>query len=269
MLQEIAERIKALPPLPKSFHAIATICNNPDSSVSDLAKAIEEDPMLVANLLKIANSPLYGFRGQIKTVLHATSLFGMTTTRSLITDMSIKKLLNVDMAPYGVSPEFFAQISTWQSALMMHWYKRVDATKLETLFLAALLQESGKILIADEVVKNDETYQFKSEIENSVNIASVEKMFVGVNSAEITALIFEHWKFDALLVEAIRFSEMYDEAPPQIRPYALALKIVRTALPLNSPLSERSISLALSIVQKESLNESFFCDALDLVRETM
>lgn len=54
-------------------------------------------------------------------------------------------------------PELFAQISGWQSALMMQWYKKVDASKLEILFLAALLQEMGKNFDCDEVVKNDGT----------------------------------------------------------------------------------------------------------------
>ena len=267
MLQEIAERIKALPPLPKSFHSISVVCNNPESSVHDLAKIVEEDPMLVANLLKVANSPLYGFRREIRNVLQAISLFGMSTTRSLVTDMSIKKLLNVDMEPYNVTPEVFAQISSWQSALMMRWYKKVNPAMGETLFLSSLLQETGKILIADEVVKNDETYQFKSEISNSSNIASVERMFVGVSSADITALIFEHWKFDALMVESIRFSDNYESAPEDIRPYALALKIVKTALPLNAPFSERSIALALHILAKEEMDDAPFMEALNALKE--
>jgi len=267
MIEKIAERIKSLPPLPKSFHHIATICNNPNSSVNDLAKVLEEDPMIVANLLKVANSPLYGFRREIKSVLQATSLFGMTTTRSLVTDMTIKKLLSVDMEPYNITPEYFAQISGWQSALMLQWYKKVDPSKTEVLFLAALLQETGKILIADEIVKNDETFQFKGEIENSINIASVEKMFVGVSSSEITALIFEHWKFESTIVVSIRFSDNYETAPDTIRPYALALKIVKTAIPINSPLSERSITLAFNLIQKENMNESFFSQALDAVKE--
>ncbi|MDD3344168.1 MAG: HDOD domain-containing protein [Sulfurospirillaceae bacterium] len=267
MLDQIAERIKALPPLPKSFYQISATCNNENASINDLAAIIEEDPMLVANLLKVANSPLYGFRREIKSVLQAVSLFGMSTTRSLAMDMSIKKLLNVDMAPYGITPEAFAHISSLQSTLIMHWYKKVDASRVEMLFLSALMQETGKILIADEIVKNDETYQFKSEIENSTNVANVEKTFTGTTSAEVTARIFEHWKFDDFMVQSIRYSDNLENVPPEIRPYALALKIVKTAIPINSPLSERSITIAQNIVMKENLNEEFFTSALDKVLE--
>lgn len=268
MIEAITERIKALPPLPKSFHQMNEIFHNPESSVGDLARVIEQDPMLVANLLKVANSPLYGFRREIKNVVQAVSLFGMSTTRSLVTDMSIKKLLQVDMAPYGISPEDFALISGMQSALMMRWYTKVDPKKLDMLFLASLLQETGKILIADEVVKNDETYQFRSEIENCINVADVEKMFVGMNSSDVAALIFKHWKFDERMVDAIAHSESWNDACDEIRPYAVALKIVKTALPINAPLSERSLNLALGLLEKEQLDTDSFLEAVEKLKES-
>ncbi|WP_263831896.1 HDOD domain-containing protein [Sulfurospirillum oryzae] len=267
MLEEIAERIKALPPLPKSFHQMTQLCQDPNASVNDLARVIEEDPMMVANLLKVANSPLYGFRREIKSVAQAVGLFGMSTTRSLVTDMSIKKLLQVDMAPYGVSPEEFAAISSLQSALMLQWYSKVDASKVDMLFLAALLQETGKILIADEVVKNNETYQFSSEIANSSNIADVERMFVRMSSSEVTALIFKHWKFEDKMVQAIEYSDAVGTIPEIIRPYALALKIVKTAIPLNAPLSERSVNLALNLIEKEKLDKSSFIEVINKLKE--
>ncbi len=266
MLQEITERIKALPPLPKSFQQMINICQNPNGTVNELAKLISEDPMLVANLLKLANSPLYGFRCEIKSVLQAVSLFGMATTRSLITTMSVKKLLQVDMLPYGVTPEAFANISGMQSMLAKRWYSKVDPSKVDTLFMAALLQEMGKVLIADEIVKNDEVYPFKGEIESSSNISQVERAYVQTTSSEIAALIFKHWNFDETIVKSIEFSENYDKAPAGIRPYALALKIIKTAIPVNSPLSERSLALATNILEKEGLNKEPFLEAIDKFR---
>jgi len=261
MIENIVERIRSLPPLPKSFGQINSICSNPNSGIGDLAKVIEADPMLVANLLKIANSPLYSFHREIKSVLQAISLFGMSTTRSLVTSISVKKLLGVDMEPYGASPEEFVYISSLQSALVMKWYKRVDASRVDDLFLAALLQETGKILIADEIVRNDEVYQFKSEIETAYNIANVEKMYVGSTTAEVTSKIFEHWGFDEKMVNIIRFSDDYEKAE-KLRDYSLVLKILKTAVPINSPLSERSVNMAVALLEKEGMDTQLFLDAI-------
>ena len=263
MIEDIVDRIKSLPPLPKSFGEINAVCSNPNSGISDLAKIIEADPMLVANLLKAVNSPLYSFNKEIKSVLQAISLFGMSTTRSLITSISVKKLLSVDMEPYGVSPEKFVHISSLQSVLVTKWYKKIDSSKTDDLFLAALLQDTGKILIADEVVRNDETYQFKSEIETAYDVASVEKMYVGATTAEVTSKIFEHWGFDEKMVDMIRFSDDYESAD-ELRDYSLVLKILKTAVPINSPLSERSINMAVAILEKEGIDTELF---LEVVKE--
>jgi len=267
MLENITERIKTLPPLPKSFHEINAICSDDKGTINQLAKIIETDPMLVANLLKVANSPLYSFRREIRSVLQAISLFGMSTTRALTTDISIKKLLNVDIEPYGLVPEDFVQISALQSRLMREWYVKVDSKKLDVLFLSALLQETGKILIADEIVKEDEVIPFKSEIETALNIAQVEKSFVGVTTAEVTSKIFEHWGFDETMVEAIAYADSVDEAPEHIREYSVALKVVKTAVPMNAPLTERSVTIALSLINKEGYNEAVFADAIEKVIE--
>jgi HD-like signal output (HDOD) protein len=267
MIENITERIKTLPPLPKSFHEINTICSSENGTVNQLAKAIEADPMLVANLLKVANSPLYSFRREIRSVLQAISLFGMSTTRALTTDISIKKLLSIDIEPYGVKPEDFVQISAFQSGLMKEWYAKIDNKKLEILFLSALLQETGKILIADEVVKQDEVTPFKFEIETAVDIAQVEKSFVGTTTSEVTSKIFKYWGFDDTMVRAIQYADSYEHAPEDIKEYAFALKVVKTAVPMNAPLSERSVTIALHLIQKEGYNEAVFADAVEKIIE--
>jgi HD-like signal output (HDOD) protein len=262
MITDIVDKIRSLPPLPKSFGQVNSICSDPNSGVGNLAKVIETDPMLVANLLKVANSPLYSFQREIKSVLQAISLFGMSTTRSLITSISVKKLLSVDMEPYGVTPEEFVHVSALQSMLVMKWYKKVDPKKVDDLFLAALLQDTGKILIADEVVKNDEVYQFKSEIQTAVNIASVEKSYVESTTAQVTSKIFEHWGFDEKMVNMIKFSDNYEDAE-DLRDYSLALKILKTAVPINAPFSERSLAITVNILEKEGMDTKLFLDAVE------
>ncbi len=262
MVNDIADRIKALPPLPKSFAQVNSVCSNPNSGIGDLAKVIESDPMLVANLLKIANSPLYSFNKEIKSVLQAISLFGMSTTKSLVTSISVKKLLNVDMEPYGVTPQEFVDISALQSSLVVKWYKKIDSSRIDELFLAALLQDTGKILIADEVVRNDEVYQFKSEIETAYDVSVVERMYVDATTADVTSEIFEHWGFEDKMVKMIRFSDDYNQAQ-DLRAYSLVLKILKTAVPINAPLSQRSINMAVAILEKEGMDTELFLQTVD------
>lgn len=271
MKSSIIESIKSLPPLSKTIVEINRIFADSESGISDLAKVIEHDPMIVANLLKTANSPLYGFGNEIKNVSQAVSLFGMSMTRSIAVGNAVRKLLNVDMQPYGITSDDFAEISSMQATLMTKWYSKIDRAKAEKLYLAAFLQETGKILIASDVIKEDEDVSFKSEIEMSNNLAQVEKSYVGVSSSEVTAKVFEHWGFTKEFVEMIRFADAPNDAPDEIKEYAMALHIVKTALPINKPFSEQAINFALRKARdagyKYELLEDAIDDMLDVIEE--
>ncbi len=268
MTKDLLDRIRAIPPLPDTFMQISAICNSPDRTLAELSKVVEKDPMLVANILKLVNSPLYGLRSEIKSVSQAVSLLGMKEIYSLSATISIKKLLKVDMEPYGIEPERFALISNMQGALAKKWLGKVDRQKTETLFMPTLLQETGKIIIADEIVKNDEVFHFRSDIESAISIAQVEKMYIGTTSSEVTAKIFEHWGFDKFLVEIIRYSDNPKEADDEYKEYAFYLNIIKTALAINAPLSQRNITIALNLAKKVGFDDDKLSEAIDMIQES-
>jgi len=269
MKSSITESIKSLPPLSKTIADINRVYADEEAGIGDLAKVIEHDPMIVANLLKAANSPLYGFGKEIKNVSQAVSLFGMSMTRSIALGNAVRKLLNVDMQPYGITSDRFAEISAMQATLMNKWYSKIDKVKAEKLYLAAFLQESGKILIASDVIKDDEDISFKSEVEMSNNLAQVEKSYVNVSSAEVSALIFEHWGFEDEFVEMIRYSDVPANAPKEVREYATALNIVKTVLAVNKPFSEQAINFGLRKARDAGYDHELLEDVIDDMLDTI
>jgi len=269
MKNEIIKNVKSLPPLEKTILDVQRIYNDPDASIADMIKVVENDPMIVTNLLKAANSPLY-FKGKdINRVSVAVSLFGMSMTRSIVVNSSIRKLLKVDMKPYDITPEKFAEISNLQALLMMNWYKRIDKAKADKLYLAAFLQETGKILISNQIVLEHLEENFKSEITMAMNIAMVEKSFTGVTTSEVTAAIFEHWKFDAEFVEIIAYVDAYKKAPEEVREYATALNIIKTIVSVHEPLSERAIDAGLFKAKEAGYDVEILEEEINKLVDTM
>ena len=269
MKSSIIESIKSLPPLSKTITEINRIYADEEAGIGELAKAIEPDPMIVANLLKAANSPLYGFGKEIRNVSQAVSLFGMSMTRSIALGNAVRKLLNVDMQPYGITSDKFAEISSMQATLMNKWYKKVDKHKAEKLYLTAFLQETGKILISSDVIQEDEDVSFRSEVEQTNNLAQVEKAYVNVTSSEVTAAVFEHWGFDKDFVEMIKYADNPTQAPTELREYSTALHIVKTALPINKPFADPSINFALRKARDAGYNHELLEDAIDEMLDIM
>jgi len=267
MNDSLLSKIKTLPPLPETVSQIQRICADPESSVGDLIKVVEKDPMITANLLKAANSPFYGFSREIKTVSQAVSLFGMSTVKGLALSGAVKKLLSIDLDAYGITPESFADISSLQNALMHTWYTRVDRSKMDILSVASFLQETGKIIIAQELAKEGKGADFKAVIAGGKSITEAEMEFIGETTATVTAAIFEHWRFEEGLIEAIKYSDDPIAASEETMPYSAALCVVKTALqPLNT-FGEEHFEQALQKARIFGIDETILSESLNIFKE--
>ena len=267
MTKELINRIRTIPPLPETYTKINAICNDSNGTIDELAKVVEEDPMLVANILKTVNSPLYGLRMEVFDVAQAVALLGMLEIKTLSTLFFIKKLLHIDIEPYNVKPEKFATISNMQGALIKCWLSDMQKAKRDMMFTAALLQETGKVLIADIIVQNNETYKFQADLEAMVNVAEVEKIYVGATAGEVTAEIFEHWEFDKYFTNIIRYSDEPLKAEEDCKIFAVYLNIAKTVCAINAPLSQRNITIALNRVEQTGLDKEKLDKAINLIKD--
>lgn len=270
MDNSILEKIKALPPLDDTVIKIQTICMDKDSSLGDLSKVIESDPMLTANILKAANSPLYGFSREVKNINHAVTLFGMATVRGFALSSAIRQNIKIDLSPYGLSNQQFLDISTLQSALMMKWYAKESREMLDILIPASFLMEIGKIIIAHELIEKGKVPNFLSSLkETSIlkDLSALEKDSVGFDNEEITAKIFEQWNLEIELVEAIRYSNNPISAPTHMQDFAKALSVVKEGVNIFEQLSNNSIENAKALTKTYGLNAENFEKAAQQVAQ--
>jgi HD-like signal output (HDOD) protein len=202
MNEHIIKEIKALPPLPKSVMEIQRIANDPNSSISDMIKVVKEDPMLTANLLKAANSPLYGFTRQIKSVDQAVSLFGMATVKGFAISFAIKNTLKFDLSAYGINEDQFHNVSAKRNAITLLWYKK-NRKYLDVLATDSFLIDIGAVIISIVLNKLGKANEFKANL-NPENRDELEKKYIGMTTSKINAQIFTHWGFSEDLIEAMK-----------------------------------------------------------------
>ncbi len=264
----LTKRIKALPPLPESVIQIQAICSDPNSGLSDLAKVVDKDPMLTANLLKAANSPLYGFSREITNVNQAVSLFGMATVKGFALASAVKDTIKIDMSPYGRTPDDFSTVAQKQSALMLNWYTKIDRDMMNILAPASFLDGVGEIIIAAEIINQGKTAEFLADIESSKTIEEVEQKYFDVTSQQVAAEVFTKWRLEPLMIEAIGVSHDPASAEDEsIKPYAYALKAVRNAINLKESLTDDSIKMALEVLDEAGVDKKGFLDAVEIVKQ--
>ncbi len=266
MNESIVKKIKTLPPLPKSVIEIQKITSDPEGSIGDLIKVVKEDPMLTANLLKAANSPLYGFSRQIKNVDQAVSLFGMSTVKGFAVASAVRNSMKIDLSAYGVSEGRFVEISQLQNALVVNWYKK-ERAKLDVLSTASFLLEIGAVVISSVLIMEDLSDEFRSKIEsNPSNRIATEREYVDADTISVTAEMFNYWKFDDLLVDAIKFILNVNEADDEVKEYSAVLSVAFKIADLFAPFSEENIKTGIEMAKKYGLNTEALIEAIEAVK---
>ena len=270
MDSNILKKIKALPPLDDTIMKIQRICTDKNSSLNDLIKVVESDPMLTANILKSSNSPLYGFSREIKNVSHAISLFGMATIRGFALSSAIKQNIKIDLSPYDLTNSRFLEISVAQSAFTFNWFSKVNRDMLDILLPASFMMEVGKIIIANEVIEQKKTEEFIEALKSAKtpsDVSDIENKIIGYSNEEITAKIFEQWNLESELVETIRYSNSPMKADEHVQPFAIALLVVKNSINIFGLLEDSAIASSLEILEKHDMNQELFLNAVEKVKQ--
>jgi len=248
--ESIVEGIKVLPPLPESVQKIQALFAGGDPDIQKLIKIIEADPILTANILAEANSPLYAFSKQIVSITQAITLLGTASIRSIVLSSAIKGNFTLDLGPYALTPTDFSKISNLQSMLMYQWYMGIDMEKSKVLTPLAFLLEMGKILIANEINESAYSQHFLDEINQKENVDTLENFYAEVTSTEVNALLFEHWNFDDEFIDIMNYMQNPVPGKEYLAEYANALKIVKSAVNIHAQLSDESIENAIKLASE-------------------
>jgi len=96
-MSDADDKYRALRRLP-AFPAIATkllrVLSHDDAQIKQIVDLIRADAALASELLRIVNSPVYGFPGRISSIQNATTLLGLQTVKSFALTVSMKGFLH-------------------------------------------------------------------------------------------------------------------------------------------------------------------------------
>ncbi|WP_456382856.1 HDOD domain-containing protein [Hydrogenimonas sp.] len=269
MIEKIIKKIKSLPPLPESVNRIREICDNPEGTIKELIPIIKEDPIFTANILKAANSPLYGFSRQINSIDQAVALFGMGTIQGFAISYAIRKNFPIDLSLYGSSYDRLLEVSSLQNALTIQWGKRQVQTHQAEMMTLSLLMELGKPIVSIVITEEGKSETFKAALkgkETAEEIAAVEKEFLGITGEWIAALMFKHWQFSEAMIEIMRYLDTPDKAPERLVKHTRILHVVKEAIPFVHPLCEPCVQSAYEKADRFGLDAETLHETIEKIR---
>jgi len=240
--QKIYNFIQGIDPLPSSVKEISRLCDDPESSIKDLIKIIESDPITTANILHAASMPIYAVKNT-SSVEKAVVSFGKRLIKALTLSDLACSLGSLQLSAYNINEEQFKQASRLRLALMSSWYARVNTHDLNLLCSSSILGNLGEILINQELIGEGLESEFKSYPPNELSKAEVT--LLKTSSAFVTADILEFWGLDTELVDSIRYSDSpFNASNAKIQQLACANAVVyRMVTPYGELLEEVPQSL--------------------------
>lgn len=187
--------------LPKIYFELREALNDPDKTFQDLGDIISFDPALSARLLKIVNSPFYGFPSKIETISHAISIIGMDQ----LTDMALATLIIYQFR--GIPNSLFNMEKFWRHSMACGVVARSIAEfrsekNVERFYLAGILHDIGRLVIfkKEPALARDAFYRSKEQQEN---IYLSERELMGFDHADVGRELLKAWQLPPRLVEAV------------------------------------------------------------------
>jgi putative nucleotidyltransferase with HDIG domain len=202
-IKEKVQTIIQLPALPTIAMEVVEMVDNPKTSASKLGKLISTDQALTAKVLKIANSPFYGFPRKISTIDFAIIVLGYDALKEIVISISLVSSLQKK------SDALFDAKSFWDHSITSGVLARRLARDLGyrvsgEVFVGGLLHDMG-VSVLHRYFRSE--YKRIVEIleETDLNALEAEESVMGVTHAEVGGWLAERWNLPDHLVEAIRF----------------------------------------------------------------
>lgn len=213
------------------FHLQQAIAD-PNGNSATIGEIIAKDPALTARLLKLANSPIYGFGGRIDTVTRAITLVGVQPLYSLaLATCALSKFRNIPAQLIDMD-EFWVQ-STYCAVVARLLAKEAGVLHPERLFVGGLLHGIGALLLYYKCPDEAREILLAAQGKRSL-IPLLEKDLMGFTYADVGGEIARQWNMPEWLQEAIR----YHLEPEQARDFSLETALVSLASRLTSVLAE-------------------------------
>lgn len=202
-LRSIVNRTTELRPLRSVALRAIAMAQDERTAAMDLAAVISSDQALTAKLLRLSNSPYYGYARRISNVREAVILLGMRTVRSVAVSSAIIEAMEAPGDPPGFDSDLFWAHSVCVGLVAETLARDTRVARPEDAFTAGVLHDIGKLAlvicepalfaaVVDYVVREGMPYH------------EAERRIAGVSHALIGGRLAMRWKFPEPLVEAIR-----------------------------------------------------------------
>lgn len=201
---------------PDIFFRIKEVLEDDAASADRIATVVSTDMSLAAKLIKLVNSPLYGFPQTIDSISRAVALVGAKELSTLALGISAINYFK------DIPPELIDMKSFWRHSIACGIFAKILAgTQIglpqERFFIAGLLHDVGRLILFKKLpYASSEAMLFSRE--NSIPLVEAESTVLEFTHTDISAPLLQAWRFPQSLADMINFHHSPMEFPNPLEP---------------------------------------------------
>ena len=201
-----AQTLRCLDSLPKMSPMVANLLaqlSRRNCEIPELAETVERDPMLSGQILRLANSAIFGRLRPVSSVRHAIAMIGMGALRKFALGSSISNLFSGTRLAKHFSLRRFNVHSVATATLLELLSGELPFESGEDAFLAGLLHDIGKLLIAASFPQQYDDILALAAV-NGATLIEAERDILGIDHAELSSLAISRWELSEAIQSAAR-----------------------------------------------------------------
>jgi putative nucleotidyltransferase with HDIG domain len=204
-LREIVSQIDSLPTLPAIYVELVKELKAEDASIDRVGTIISKDIGLTTKILKTVNSSFFGLRQQIIHPAKAVSMLGLDLIKAIVlTSGTFDKFKHVKAPGFSLERMWEHAMLTGAFAKIIAQEGRLDRQDADIAFMAGLLHDIGKLLIA-AYFPNDFAVIHKLAEKISIPIVEAEAKVIGTNHSCVGAYLLGLWGLPEAILDATAF----------------------------------------------------------------
>ena len=215
--------IKSLPSLPEQINSVLVATGSTSSMDYNIVEIIQYDPSMALSVLKVANSPVYGYSGRISSLQQAAGLLGPGAIKNIIlrTPILERYLTNrqndtpIDFSDLWMHCGMTASLSGGLGRL-------IGGLESDVCFTAGLIHDTGVIALSaycpKELAKAFETSQ-----NEKICLLDAEKKVFGFNSSDLSMELMNAWNFPESLLDLYRSGDKDNKSSWISKPIAVVV----------------------------------------------
>lgn len=212
--EDILAKVSGVVAIPSCAQMAMAMMEDPDANTERLARLIEHDPGLTANLLKIVNASYINGTEPILTARQALDRLGNLQVLQFIISTGVAPSYVQKIGGYDMSPSMLLKHSVTVAMAARELGRVLNLDAPDYVFTAGLLSCIGKILLGAYVEVNAQPIMDLA-IKDGLSFDKAEYEVLGINHAELGAMLLDSWGLPSEIVDVVQHHLDPDASPEE------------------------------------------------------